>query len=85
MIYSTGTWIRPVVRVFAQGSESTDRYRGQKDSYTAVMNHANGAVSVLSQSVVCHSGQHDQFIMGSLGSMMFTHGSPVAQRRGSGD
>lgn len=64
----------PVVRVFAQGSESTDRYRGQKDSYTAVMNHANGAVSVLSQSVVCHSGQHDQFIMGSLGSMMFTHG-----------
>ena len=64
----------PVVRVFAQGSESTDRYRGQKDSYTAVMNHANGAVSVLSQSVVCHSGQHDQFIMGSLGSMTFTHG-----------
>lgn len=64
----------PVVRVFAQGTESTERYRGQKDSYTAVMNHANGAVSVLSQSVVCHSGSHDQYIMGSLGSMSFTHG-----------
>jgi UDP-N-acetylglucosamine 3-dehydrogenase len=63
----------PVVRVFAQGTESTERYRGQKDSYTTVMNHANGAVSVLSQSVVCHSGMHDQFIMGSRGSMMFTH------------
>ena len=63
----------PVVSVFAQGTESTERYRGQKDSYTAVMNHANGAVSVLSQSVVCHSGMHDQYIMGSEGSMTFTH------------
>ncbi len=63
----------PVVRVFAQGTESTELYSGQKDSYTAVMNHANGAVSVLSQSVVCHSGMHDQYIMGSRGSMMFNH------------
>ena len=63
----------PIVRVYAQGNESTERYRGQKDSYTAVMNHENGAVSVLSQSVVCHTGGHDQYIIGSEGSMMFTH------------
>ena len=63
----------PVVRVFAQGTESTELYAGQKDSYTAMMTHENGAVSVLSQSVVCHSGAHDQFIIGSTGSIMVTN------------
>jgi len=62
----------PVTKVYAQGTESTELYRGQKDSYTAVMNHANGAVSVLSQSVVCHSSAHDQYIIGSEGSMMLS-------------
>ena len=62
----------PVTKVYAQGTESTELYQGQKDSYTAVMNHANGAVSVLSQSVVCHSSAHDQYIIGSEGSMMLT-------------
>jgi predicted dehydrogenase len=60
----------PVRQVYAQGSESTDLYRGQKDSYTAMMTHENGAVSVLSQTVVCHTGAHDQYIVGSTGSMM---------------
>jgi len=60
----------PVKQVYAQGTESTELYRGQKDSYTAMMTHENGAVSVLSQSVVCHSGAHDQYIVGSEGSMM---------------
>ena len=63
----------PVVQVYAQGNESTEHYRGQKDSYTAMMNHENGAVSVLSQSVVCHTGTNDQVIIGSEGSMTFTH------------
>jgi len=62
----------PVTKVYAQGTESTELYQGQKDSYTAVMNHANGAVSVLSQSVVCHSSAHDQYIIGSEGSMMLS-------------
>ena len=63
----------PVVQVYAQGNESTEPYRGQKDSYTAMMNHDNGAVSVLSQSVACHKGTNDQVIIGSKGSMTFTH------------
>lgn len=62
----------PVTQVYAQGSESTDLYRGQKDSYTAMMTHENGAVSVLSQTVVSHTGAHDQYIVGSAGSMMLT-------------
>ncbi|MDP6779738.1 MAG: Gfo/Idh/MocA family oxidoreductase [Candidatus Latescibacteria bacterium] len=62
----------PVVKVYSQGNESTDRYAGQKDSYTTIMNHANGAVSVVSQTVVCHSGAHDQHVIGSEGSMMAT-------------
>jgi predicted dehydrogenase len=60
----------PVTQVYAQGTESADLYHGQKDSYTSVMNHEDGAVSVLSQSVVCHSSAHDQYIVGSRGSMM---------------
>jgi len=62
----------PVTQVYAQGTESTELYKGQKDSYTTVMNHENGAVSILSQSVVCHSGAHDQYIIGSKGSMMLS-------------
>ncbi|MBT5712397.1 Gfo/Idh/MocA family oxidoreductase [Candidatus Poribacteria bacterium] len=64
----------PVVEVYARGTDSTTLYEGQKDSYTTMMTHANGAVSVLSQSVVCHAGAGDQFIMGSEGSMRFTNG-----------
>lgn len=59
----------PVVEVYSQGTESTELYKGQKDSYTSIMKHENGAVSVLSQTVVSHVGAHDQFIMGSKGSM----------------
>ncbi|MBQ43900.1 MAG: hypothetical protein CME15_15750 [Gemmatimonadetes bacterium] len=66
-----------VTRVYAQGSESTELYRGQQDSYTALMTHASGAVSVLSQSVVCRPGAHDQFIIGSDGSMMLTNSKLV--------
>ncbi len=62
----------PVTQVYAQGSESTDLYRGQKDSYTAMMTHENGAVSVLSQTVVSHTSAHDQYIVGSEGSMMLS-------------
>ena len=57
----------PVVRVYAQGTESTELYRGQEDSYSAVMTHENGAVSVLSQSTVCRGGPNDQHIVGSEG------------------
>lgn len=82
----------PVTEVFARGTESTELYRGQKDSYTAMMTHANGAVSILSQSVVCHSGAHDQYIIGSEGSMMMSGGKlllngkevPVEGKSGEG-
>ena len=37
-----------------------------------MMTHENGAVSVLSQTVVCHTSTHDQYIVGSTGSMMLT-------------
>lgn len=63
----------PVKEVYAKGTENTELYDGQKDSYTAVMTHENGAVSVLSQSVVCHTSAHDQYIIGSKGSMMATN------------
>lgn len=62
----------PVKQVYAQGTESTEIYKGQKDSYTALMTHENGAVSVLSQSVVCHFGAHDQYIIGSNGSLFLS-------------
>ncbi len=64
----------PIVRVYAQGSESTELYSGQKDSYSAVMNHADGAVSVLTQSVVCQPGAGDQYIIGSEGSIVLAGG-----------
>ena len=64
----------PVTEVFARGTESAELYSGQKDSYTAMMTHANGAVSVLSQSVVCHSSAHDQYIIGGKGSMTMLGG-----------
>jgi len=63
----------PVKEVYAAGTESTELYQGQRDSYTAILTHENGAVSVLSQSVVCHTGAHDQYIIGSKGSMMLTN------------
>ena len=62
----------PVVRVFAQGTESGELFRGQKDSYTALMTHANGTVSVLTQTLSCHNGAWDQQIIGSEGSMYVT-------------
>jgi predicted dehydrogenase len=62
----------PIVEVYAQGSASTELYKGQKDSYTSIMKHKNGATSVLSQTVVSHVGAHDQFIMGSKGSMFLS-------------
>jgi len=65
----------PVVRVYAQGSESTELYRGQRDSYSMVMTHANGAISTLTQTVVNHTGAHDTHIIGSKGSMLVTNRS----------
>lgn len=63
----------PVKEVYATGTENTKLYQGQKDAYTTIMTHQNGAVSVLSQSVVCHTGVHDQYIIGSQGSIMSTN------------
>jgi predicted dehydrogenase len=80
----------PVIEVYAQGTESTELYKGQKDSYTSIMKHANGAVSVLSQTVVSHVGAHDQFIIGSKGSMfqsgdkLLMNGQEVAVNGSSG-
>jgi predicted dehydrogenase len=62
----------PVVRVYARGTESAARYRGQKDSFTTVMTHASGTVSVLSQSVSSHAGAWDQHVVGSGGSLFLT-------------
>lgn len=73
----------PIETVYAQGTSSTELYSGQKDSYTAILNHANGAVSVLSQSIVCKQGAHDQYIIGSTGTLMLSgdrlllNGQPV--------
>ena len=61
-----------MVEVFSRGTESTELYHGQKDSYTTLMTHANGAVSLLSQTVVSHTGAHDQYIIGSKGSMLMS-------------
>lgn len=80
----------PVVEVYAQGTESTELYKGQKDSYTSIMKHKNGATSVLSQTVVSHVSAHDQFIMGSKGSMflagdkLLMNGNEVAVEGSSG-
>ena len=63
----------PVEEVYATGTASTKLYQGQKDSYTTMMTHQNGTVSVLSQSVVCHTSTHDQYIIGSQGSIMSTN------------
>ena len=63
----------PVVKVYAQGSESTELYKGQKDTYSAMMTHADGAVSVLTQTVVTHTSAHDTYVMGSEGSIWMTN------------
>ena len=62
----------PVVQVYARGTESAERLAGQCDSYSTLMTHANGAVSVLSQTVSSHSGAWDQQVVGSRGSMFIT-------------
>jgi predicted dehydrogenase len=37
----------PVVRVYAQGSESTKLYQGQSDSFSATLTHESGTVSIV--------------------------------------
>ena len=59
----------PVVEVYARGTESTELYRGQPDSFTTLMTHECGAVSVLSQSAVSRASAHDTHIIGSEGSI----------------
>ena len=77
--------------VHAQGTSSTELYRGQEDSITAILTHANGATSVLSQSVVCRSSAHDQYIVGSEGTLMLQgdrlllNGEPVEVAGGARD
>ena len=63
----------PVVKVYAQGSESTERYKGQNDSYSMIMTHQNGTVSTLTQTVVTHTSAHDTYVMGSEGSIWMTN------------
>ena len=72
--YDIMPWLiqSPIGKVYAQGSESTELYKGQKDTYSSIMNHENGAVSVLTQSAVCKPGAHDQYIIGSEGSIVVT-------------
>lgn len=72
--YDIQLWLAdsPVVTVSSQGTTSTDLYPGQFDSRTSVMTHANGIMSVVSQSVVCHGYAGDQVIVGSEGSMILT-------------
>lgn len=65
----------PVVRMYAQGSESTELYRGQRDSYSMMMTHKNGAISTLTQTVVSHTSAHDTHIIGGKGSMFLTNQS----------
>nr|HRU06546.1 Gfo/Idh/MocA family oxidoreductase [Candidatus Brocadiia bacterium] len=73
----------PVVRVYSQGSESTELYKGQKDAYTTILTHACGAVSVISQCVVCLPRAQDQYIVGAKGSLFISgdqlllNGEPV--------
>ena len=75
--YDIQPWLvdSPVVSVSSTGTTSTDIYPGQFDSRTSVMTHANGTVSVVSQSVVSHGYAGDQLIIGSKGSMLLTTGS----------
>ncbi len=65
----------PVVEVYARGSESTEAYRGQPDSFTALMTHECGAVSTLTQSLVSRTGAHDTHIIGSEGSISLVGGT----------
>ena len=44
-------------------------YEGQDDFFGSVLNHANSAVSVVTQSVVCRAGAGDQIIVGSEGTL----------------
>ena len=63
----------PVVKVYAQGSESTERYKGQNDSYSMIMTHEGGTVSTLTQTVVTHTSAHDTYVMGSEGSIWMSN------------
>ena len=59
----------PVVKVYSQGAQTSPLYEGQSDFFGSVLNHANGAVSVVTQSVVCRGGAGDQVIVGSKGTL----------------
>ena len=59
----------PVVKVYAQGARTSPLYEGQDDFFGSVLNHANSAVSVVTQSVVCRAGAGDQIIVGSEGTL----------------
>lgn len=59
----------PIVRVYAQGSVSDVLCPGEKDSISALLTHASGAVSLVSQSVVSRGGGADQVIIGSAGTI----------------
>jgi predicted dehydrogenase len=65
----------PVVQVYAQGSMSTELYHDQRDSYSMIMTHDQGAISTLTQTVVNHTSAHDTHIIGSEGSMFLTNRS----------
>jgi len=62
----------PVVDVYARGTEGSELYPGQKDTYSALLTHQNGCVSALSQSVACGASAQDHTIVGSNGSMAIT-------------
>jgi len=64
----------PVKQIYSKGTESTEIYRGQEDSYSSMMTHDNGAVSVLCQTVVCKGGPNDQHIVGSEGYIVVSEG-----------
>ena len=59
----------PVVKVYSQAAQTSPLYEGQSDFFGSVLNHANGAVSVVTQSVVCRGGAGDQVIVGSEGTL----------------
>ena len=62
----------PVVRVYAQGSEGAELFRGQRDSYSTTMTHENGTVTSLSQTVISDTDEYDIHCVGSTGSIMLT-------------
>jgi len=64
----------PGIRVYAQGTQSSELYRDQGDTYSVIVNHACGAVSSVTISNASRINLLEQVIIGTRGTLRIASG-----------